>query len=67
MVTQTAILDQEKEQSQAVVDVVRMLSQRNPEGLELHPCCLFSEALMDYDHMKVTLTSNLEFSRRLGP
>ena len=41
--------------------------QEESEGLELHPCCLFSEALMDYDHMRVTLTSNLEFSRRLGP
>ena len=50
-----------------MVDVVRLLSKRNTEGLELHPCCLFSEALMDYDHMRVTLTSNLEFSRRLGP
>ena len=49
-----------------MVDVVRMLSKRNPEGLELHPCCLFSEDLLDYDHMRVTLTSNLEFSR-LGP
>ena len=33
-----------------MVDVVRMLSKRNPEGLELHPHCLFSEALIDYDH-----------------
>ena len=50
-----------------MVDVVRMLSKRNPEGLKLHPHCLFSEALMDYDHIRVTLTFNLEFSRRLGP
>ena len=49
-----------------MVDVVRMLSKRNTEGLELHPHCLFLEAFMDYDHMRVTLTSNLEFSR-LGP
>ena len=50
-----------------MVDVVRMLSKRNTEGLELHPHCLFLEAFMDYDHMRVTLTSNLEFSVRLGP
>ena len=30
-----------------MVDVMRMLSRRNLEGLKLHPHCLFSEAVMD--------------------
>ena len=41
-----------------MVDVVRMLSRKHPEGLKLHPHCLFSEALMDKDHKRITLTSH---------
>ena len=37
--------------------------QEESEGLKLHPHCLLSEAFMEYDHMRVTLTSNLEFSK----
>ena len=36
--------------------------QEESEGLELHPCCLFSEALMDYDHTHHSLF-HLEITR----